>query len=125
MTDTLYKEFILDLYRNPLNKKTLARYDVEHREVNASCGDDITIQLIYDDTQHIQDIGYQGQGCAISQAAVSLLTDAVKGKSIDEIRGMDDHDVSNLLGILVSPMRKKCAMIGLVCLQNAVNKVNH
>lgn len=121
--DNLYRDIILELYRNPLNKKVLADFDVEHRELNASCGDDVTIRIKFDEQGRVADIGHEGIGCAISEAATSLVTDAVKGKTKKEIGEMSEKDVNELLGFEVVYTRKKCAALGLVALQKALNVI--
>lgn len=122
-TKTIYKDFILDLYRHPLNKKTLADFDVEHREFNPTCGDDITIQMKFDEEGRVADIGHQGTGCAISQAAVSLLTDEVRGKKKEEIKDISEDDIMKLLGFDVVYTRKKCALLGLRAMQKSLTLI--
>ena len=119
-TEGMYTELILDLYRHPLNKKVLVNFDVEHREFNPTCGDDISIQVKFDAEGRVIDIGHQGVGCAISQAAVSLLTDEVKGKTREEIGDMRESDVMTLLGFDVVYTRRKCALLGLNAVQKCV-----
>lgn len=122
MQEELYKQFILDLYRNPLNKKELENFDLEERGLNPLCGDDITVRIKLDNNNKIKEIGWQGDGCAISQAAVSLLTDEMVGKSRVEIENMAKKDIYNLLGIEISYTRKKCANLGLSTIKKAINK---
>lgn len=110
--DSLYKEVILDLYKNPLNKKVLLQYDVMQKEFNPSCGDEIEIQIKFD-SEKIIDIGHRGVGCAISQAAVSLLTEEVKGKTKEEVKNLTEKDIIEMLQIPISHTRIKCATLGL------------
>ena len=114
---SIYSEFILELNRHPLNKKVLADFDVEHREFNPTCGDDIAIQIKFDKAGRVVDIGYHGQGCAISQAAVSLVTDEVKGKTKEETLNLTEKDVFALMGFEVVYTRRKCALLGLKAVQ--------
>lgn len=120
MDHDIYRQYILELYRNPLNKKKLDDFDVYAREINSTCGDEIEIFVTFDKQGNIEDIGHQGHGCAISQAAVSLLTDHIKGKSIKEIKNMSDKDMIQMLEIPISHTRFKCAMLGFVALQQAL-----
>lgn len=120
MSDSLYQEYILDLYRNPLNKKTLDVFDSTATEYNQVCGDEISVQILFGGDGRVVDIGYQGIGCAISQASISLMTELVKGKSKDEISGLKFDDVKKELGIEIGYTREKCAMIGLKAIQKAV-----
>jgi len=115
--DVVYKEMILDLYRNPLNKGTLPNPDFEHREVNPTCGDDITIAIHFDGNE-VQEIMHDGVGCAISQASVSLLTDYIKGKTKEEIKAITKDDALELLQIPISHTRLKCALLGWKVLQS-------
>ena len=116
----MYKEFILDLNRHPLNKKVLAVFDVEHREFNPTCGDDITIRIKFAPDGTVQDIGHHGQGCAISQAVASLVTDEVKGKLPKEIMSSSLTEINHLLGFEVLYTRRKCAELGLRAIQKAL-----
>ena len=124
MQNELYREQIMHLYRNPLNKKMLADFDVRHHEFNPLCGDDIEIMIKFDDAGKVADIGHAGQGCVISQAAISLITENVKGKSKNEIMTISDEDMINLLGIPISPTRMKCATLGLMAIRRAIKIVN-
>lgn len=110
--DILYKELILDLYKNPLNKRFMSGYQASASESNPICGDVIHIFVKYQDNK-VVDVSHQGQGCAISQAAVSLLTEEVKGKDKKEILGLTEKDIIKMLGIDISSNRMKCATLGL------------
>lgn len=116
--DMVYKEMILDLYRNPLNKKSLSDFDFMHREFNPTCGDDIQIAIKFNEHGTVADVGHMGTGCAISQAGVSLLTDAIKNKSKEQIKQMSKDDVLELLQIPISHTRLKCALLGWSVLQS-------
>ena len=120
MDDAIYKEMILDLYKNPLNKKALLEYDAVQKEFNPSCGDEIEIFVKFDENGKVQDIGHQGVGCAISQAAVSLLTEEIKGKTKQEIQNMTEKDILEMLQIPISHTRIKCATLGLKTLKKCV-----
>ena len=120
MDDILYKEYILELYRDPLHKKNITHPTMHGKAVNQSCGDDITVMLLVDDTDRITDAGHQGVGCAISQAAVSLLIDWCIGKTIRELNELTQEHVIDMLGIHVSYARKNCATLGYVALTQAM-----
>ncbi len=117
--DAVYREMILDLYRNPLNKKILNEPDFAHREVNTTCGDDIEISISIKDNIII-DIGHQGTGCAISQASVSLLTEFLKNKSVQNAAAITKDDMLQLLQIPISHTRIKCALLAWQVLQNII-----
>jgi nitrogen fixation protein NifU and related proteins len=119
MDSTMYKEFILELYRNPLHHGVLPVYDLKVSGTNPACGDDIEIYIQWDGAGHIKDISHTGSGCAISQAALSLLTDAVKGKTREDITNMTKDDMASLLGIEVDYTREKCLMLGLMTLKKS------
>lgn len=113
----IYKENILDHYRHPHNTGRLENADISHRELNTSCGDDVRIYVKLDNGGAIREIRFDGRGCAISQAAVSMLTDHVQGMAADEIMKLGQSDVTKLLGVPIGPMRSKCATLGLKTLQ--------
>lgn len=116
----LYAENILEHYRAPQNKGEIQEASVTHREANYACGDEVTLQLKIKNG-HIADITWQGTGCAISQAGMSMLSEEVKGMPLEEARALRQKDVYDLLGIPVSPRRFKCALICLHTLKNAIN----
>lgn len=111
----------MDLFRNPLNKGALAVFDVSHRDFNTSCGDDVTIYIQFENGKVVA-IGHEGVGCAISQAATSLITDHIKTKTSDEILRMTSEDMIELLGVSVSHTRRKCALLGFETIRKAIEK---
>ena len=115
----MYQEAILDYYRHPRNFGTLDGADVSARDVNTSCGDEITMQLRVRDGC-IDDVRFSGEGCAISRAAASMLTERVKGLSFSEVAKINKDVVVGLLGIPISGMRLKCALLGLKVLKLAI-----
>ena len=112
--DDLYREYILEHYRNPQNYGTLTEPTFEAEGQNPLCGDELHVQLLVDDDSRVEQIRFTGQGCAISQASMSILSEEIVGKSLDEIAAMDKDDVIALLGIELTPVRLKCALLGLV-----------
>lgn len=117
--ETIYKEYILDLYRNPKNKKTIANATHSAHKNNPTCGDEITVYLKVEEGK-ISDVGFDGVGCAISQASASLFTEHVKNKSLDEARKMTDAEVLGLLGIDVGINREKCALLIFRAFQESI-----
>ena len=115
----IYKEHILDLYRNPHNRGNLKNPTYEFSKNNPLCGDEIKIQLIAKDKK-IMDVKFSGAGCAISQASASLLTDKIKNLSINEIKKFSKKDVLKLLKIPISPARIKCALLPLDAINGAL-----
>jgi nitrogen fixation NifU-like protein len=112
----LYREQILDHYRNPRNQGTLDPNDGSFEDTNPLCGDRVRIDLRIED-DIVTDIRFSGRGCAISQAATSMLTEMVKGRPIEEVRNLSKDDLLDELGIPISPARIKCALLGLKVLK--------
>jgi len=119
MSSDIYKDIILDYYRNPRNYGELPDPDVRAKDSNPLCGDIIEMQLKIREGK-IDDIRFTGKGCAISQASASMLTEVVKGKALDEVKAMGKSDVLELLGIDPGPTRIKCALLGLKVLKLAI-----
>jgi len=119
MSSDIYKDIILDYYRNPRNFGDLPNPDVRTKDSNPLCGDIIEMQLKIKDAR-VEDIKFKGKGCAISQASASMLTEVVKGKTLDEVKAMGKKDVLDLLGIDPGPTRIKCALLGLKVLKLGV-----
>jgi len=119
--DDMYREIILEHYRYPHNAGTLELPDISYEDSNPLCGDRIRIDLKMEGDV-IADVRFQGRGCAISQAAASLLTDEIKGKSLDDVRAFGKDDMLDLIGIPLdkNPVRIKCALLGLKTLKAGV-----
>ncbi|HYK53266.1 MAG TPA: SUF system NifU family Fe-S cluster assembly protein [Candidatus Eremiobacteraceae bacterium] len=117
--DALYRDFILDHYRNPRNAGTLEGPDASFEDLNPLCGDKIRMDLKIRDGV-VEDVKFKGRGCAISQASASLLTESIKGKKIAEIDAIGKDDVLSNLGISISAARLKCALLGLKVLKQAL-----
>ncbi|MGZ4480607.1 MAG: Fe-S cluster assembly sulfur transfer protein SufU [Gaiellales bacterium] len=120
--DDFYRENILDHYRNPRNRGHLEHPSATAEGVNPLCGDELSVELLVEDGV-ITDVRYNGQGCAISQAAASMLSDAVKGKPISEVSSVGKADVLDELGIPLSPIRLKCALLSVGVLKVALNQL--
>ncbi len=109
-------EYLLDHYENPRNFGTLENPSFSYEEGNPSCGDVIRIDVRVNDNR-IEDIRFSGKGCVISQAAASILTETVRGKTLDEVRAFSKEDMLKALGIPLSPMRLKCGLLALKVLK--------
>lgn len=136
--DALYQEVILDHYKHPQHKGLLSTYDAQVHHVNPSCGDEITLNIALDKGS-ISSLSWDGVGCSISQASVSIMSDLVIGKSIDEARVILDNfvelmqskglktgdpeileDAVSLAGVSKFPARIKCALLGWMAYKDAV-----
>jgi nitrogen fixation protein NifU and related proteins len=119
--DDFYRENILDHYKNPRNSGHLEHPTVSAEGVNPLCGDEIAVDLRLTDDQRIEAVRFRGQGCAISQAAMSMLSEEMEGKPATEVAALGREDVVELLGIQLSPVRLKCALLGLGVVKVALN----
>ena len=118
MSLDIYSEIILDHFKNPHNFGKLENADAHAKDVNPSCGDEIEIFMKVKDKK-IAEVKFEGRGCAISQASASMLTDELKGKSVGEAARLENNFVLDLLGVNLSAMRVKCAMLPLNVLKTA------
>ncbi len=119
--DNLYRDFILEHYRNPHNKGLLEPHDLQFADSNPTCGDELSMTFVLDSGgERIVDVAFDGRGCAISQASASILTDELRGMSLDEAREMDPKDLLEGIGVPIGPARLKCALLSYKVLQGAV-----
>ena len=120
--DQFYREYILDHYKNPRNFGKIEGADISHEELNPLCGDLVGMDLRLSDGV-IEDVKFHGRGCAISQASASLLTERLKGMPLEDARKIGKEDVLDELGIPLSPIRLKCAMLSVGVLKVALNQL--
>lgn len=120
MSSEMYQDNILDHYESPYHRGALEHPTLEYRDLNPLCGDEICVHAHLDASGHIAEAYFDGHGCVISQAAASMLMEAVEGKSLDDIKQMERKDVLDMLGVQLSMMRVKCAMLALRVLQKAI-----
>jgi nitrogen fixation protein NifU and related proteins len=119
--DSLYREVILDHYKNPRGHGVIERADAEAEGQNPLCGDEVSIAVAFEGDK-IADVKFQGRGCAISQAATSMLMDMVKGRTSQEVAAMSRDELLDEVGIPLTPVRLKCALLGLGVLKVALHK---
>jgi len=121
--DELYREVILDHYKNPRSYGVIEDADAQAEGQNPLCGDEVAISLSFDgDGETIADVKFRGRGCAISQAATSLLMEIVKGRTAAEVAGMPKEQLLEEVGIPLTPVRLKCALLGLGVLKVALHR---
>ncbi|GAB4497846.1 MAG: SUF system NifU family Fe-S cluster assembly protein [Anaerolineales bacterium] len=118
--DDLYREVIIERYKNPLYRGHLNPHDHAFEDENPLCGDHIRIELRIDSENCITEAVFDGQGCAISQASADLLLEHIQGKPLDEVKALTKEDVLDLLGIELGPVRLKCALLSLKVLKGSV-----
>jgi nitrogen fixation NifU-like protein len=115
--DDLYREIILDHYQNPRNKGLLSPADIDYEDDNPVCGDHIHLTVQLDEDERVTAVGWEGEGCAISQASASMLSERILGKTLEELRSFSKEDVLEMLGIELGPVRLKCALLSLKVLK--------
>jgi nitrogen fixation NifU-like protein len=118
--DDFYREMIVDRFQNPQFRGKLDPCDITFEDTNPLCGDEIRIDLRVDNQGKVTEAVFDGRGCAISQVSADLLMEAIQGKSLDEIKSMSKEDILELLGIELSPVRLKCALLSLKVLKAGV-----
>jgi nitrogen fixation NifU-like protein len=118
--DDLYRELIIDRYKNPLYRGELDPNDISFEDDNPLCGDHIRIDLRVDENERVTEAVFDGRGCAISQASADLLIESIQGKTLEEIKELSKEDLLDLLGIELGPVRLKCALLSLKVLKAGV-----
>jgi nitrogen fixation NifU-like protein len=123
VSDQLYREVILDHYKNPRGHGVIDDADASAEGLNPLCGDEISIYVSFaDDSETIDDVKFSGRGCAISQAATSMLVDIAKGRKATAIAEMPKDELLDEIGIPLTPIRLKCALLGLGVLKVALHR---
>jgi nitrogen fixation protein NifU and related proteins len=117
----LYKEKIIDHYKNPRNFKKLKRPDYEFKAANSVCGDEIAVYL-KEKKGKISEVGFQGSGCAISLAGMSILSEKLEGMTKEEVESISNEEMLGMLGVDPKSPRVKCATLGLSAVVRALNK---
>ena len=121
--DQLYRENILDHYKHPRNYGEIEDADARAEGMNPLCGDEVTIMLAFgDDGDTIEDVKFSGRGCAISQSATSMLTELIKGRKASDVAALLKEDLLEEVGVPLTPVRLKCAILGLSTLKVALHK---
>ncbi|MEI7846377.1 MAG: SUF system NifU family Fe-S cluster assembly protein [Chloroflexota bacterium] len=118
--DDLYREIIIEHYKNPTYRGHLDPSDISFADNNPLCGDHIEVNLCVDSNGMVTDARFDGHGCAISQASADLLMESIIGKSLTEIKSLNRQSILDLLGIELGPVRLKCALLSLKVLKAGV-----
>ena len=123
MSEQLYREIILDHYKNPRGHGVIEGADASAEGMNPLCGDEVSIYVSFEeDGETIDDVKFSGRGCAISQASTSMLMEMVKGRSAQEIAELPKDELLEEIGIPLTPVRLKCALLGLGVLKVALHR---
>jgi nitrogen fixation protein NifU and related proteins len=121
--ESLYREVILDHYKNPRGHGVIEDADAEAEGQNPLCGDEVSIYVAFgEDGDTIDEVKFSGRGCAISQAATSMLMEMTKGRTAEQVAGLDKDELLAEIGVPLTPVRLKCAMLGLTTLKVALHK---
>jgi nitrogen fixation NifU-like protein len=121
--ESLYREVILDHYKNPRGHGVIEDADAEAEGQNPLCGDEVSIYVAFgEDGETIDDVKFSGRGCAISQAATSMLMEMAKGRTAEQVATLDKDELLEEIGVPLTPVRLKCAMLGLTTLKVALHK---
>ena len=121
--DQLYRENILDHYKHPRNYGEIEGADASAEGMNPLCGDEVTIPVAFgEDGDTIEDVKFSGRGCAISQSATSMLTELIKGRKASDVAVLPKEDLLEEVGVPLTPVRLKCAILGLSTLKVALHK---
>lgn len=116
----LYAENIMDHFNSPRNSGYVKNPDIRHKGLNPFCGDQTEITVKLNSKKDIEEIKFDGRGCSISQASASMLTEMIKGKSIEEVKKLTKEDIMDLLNIPIGPVRMKCALLALDTIQEGI-----
>jgi nitrogen fixation NifU-like protein len=118
--DDLYRELIIDRYKNPIYRGELNPHDISFEDDNPLCGDHIRIDLQVSQDGNVEGAAFSGHGCAISQASADLLLESIIGKSLEDVKTLNKEDILDLLGLELGPVRIKCALLSLKVLKAGV-----
>lgn len=118
--DDLYRELIIDRYKNPLYRGSLDPHDISFEDDNPLCGDHIRIELRVGEDGRVTEAVFNGHGCAISQASADLLVESIQRKTLEEVKKISKEDILDMLGLELGPVRLKCALLSLKVLKAGV-----
>jgi nitrogen fixation protein NifU and related proteins len=122
--DDLYRELIIEHYKNPGYRGELNPADISYEDENPLCGDHIRIDIRLDENKIVKEAAFSGHGCAISLASADLLLESIINKNIEDVKKLTKQDILDLLGIELGPVRLKCALLSLKVVKAGVYGVN-
>jgi nitrogen fixation NifU-like protein len=122
--DDLYRELIIEHYKNPGYRGELDPADISYEDENPLCGDHIRIDIRLDENKMVKEAAFSGHGCAISLASADLLLESIINKNIEDVKKLTKQDILDLLGIELGPVRLKCALLSLKVVKAGVYGVN-
>lgn len=122
--DDLYRELIIEHYKNPGYRGELVPADISYEDENPLCGDNIRIDIRLDENKTVKEAAFSGHGCAISLASADLLLESIINKNIEDVKKLTKQDILDLLGIELGPVRLKCALLSLKVVKAGVYGVN-
>ncbi len=122
--DNLYSEFLLDLYKNPLNRGALTNAELQYKIHNPLCGDEIEL-FIKLNNNSVSEVGWEGAGCVISQVGASLLTDYIKGKTRSELEKLSIDEIIKISGLNLNPTRLRCYLLSFSALQKILHETRY
>lgn len=123
MEDNLYRENILDHYGNPRNQGRLQDADISCEWDNPVCGDVVRLDIRLDSDERVSEARFDGQGCVISMASASMFTEEILGKTVGELKALQDEDMFRMLGITLGPVRAKCGLLPLRVLHEGLKRL--
>lgn len=121
LSNRMYREHILELYKNPSNYGNMKNHTHQHTENNSLCGDEIKIQLLVKN-KRVESAMFSGSGCVISMVSASLLTEKLKGMKISDVNNINKNEILKIMKIKVNPARVKCVLLPLDAVKNAIKK---
>jgi len=120
MSDDLYDDYILDHYESPYHKGRLDHPTIAHEDENPLCGDKVRLELLVDENRRVKEARFDGHGCAISQAAASILTKEIEGKTVEELKSFQAPKMLDLLRVRLTASRQKCGLLPFKVLKTMI-----
>lgn len=120
MDDSLYSDFILDQYESPYHRGHLEHPTIAHQDKNPICGDEIHLEILVDENNRVKEAWFDGHGCAISQAAASILTKEIEGKTLEELQKFQAKEMLDLLQVRLTASRQKCGLLSFKVLKTMI-----